>query len=429
MVNFLLVETIGFIFLILLFLGVPIFIDISIAAMIGILLGTHLNLFVIIKTIIAGLDSFTLLAVPGFIFAGLLMGEGGVTNKLVNFAESLVGHFRGGLAHVNVITSMIMAGVSGVAISDAASTSAVFIPAMVKRGYPKDFCAAVTAASSTIGPIIPPSSMFIIYGAITGVSVGKLFAGGFIPGVLMGIFQIIVCGIIAKQRNFPIGEKANFKKILRTTKDSFFAILMPFLIIGGLVSGIFTPTEAAAIAVFLAVIVGFLVYRELNLTNFLRILKDTAVLSGSVLILVGAANALGWMVAYLRVSQFLADWVMSISQNKIVILLLINLILLVLGCLMDIIAVLVIVTPVIMPLIYSLGIDPVHFGVVYVLNLMIGLITPPVGLVMFVTCSIADVKISDYVKEIWPFLIALIILLIIITLVPEIVLWLPNLMF
>lgn len=417
------------IFLILLFLGVPIFISISTVTMLGVLLGTDLNCFVVMKTIVDGIDSFVLLAVPGFILAGQLMNAGGITMKLVDFAESIVGRFRGGLAYVNVITSMVMAGVSGAAISDAASTSSVLIPAMVKSGYPKDFSAAITAASSTIGPIIPPSTMFILFGAITGVSVGRLFIAGAIPGVMMGIFQIIVCGIIAKYRNFPVGEKASFKKILRKTKGSFFALLMPFIIIGGLVFGIFTPTEASAIAVFLAVVTGVLVYRGVKLTDFPQILKDTAVLSGTILILVGAAQALGWITAYLQVSRYLTDWLMSISQNKIVILLLINLILLFLGCLMDIIAILVILTPILMPIIYSLGIDPVHFGVFYVLNLMIGLITPPVGLVMYVTCGIAGVKMKDYIKNIWPFWIALIILLIIITLVPEIVLWLPGIVF
>jgi len=417
------------IFLILLFLGVPIFINISAVTIIGLLLSTDLNCFVIIKSIVDGVNSFVLLAVPGFILAGQLMNAGGITKKLVDFAESIVGRFRGGLAYVNVITSMIMAGVSGVAISDAASTSSVLIPTMVKSGYPKPFSAAITAASSTIGPIIPPSTMFILFGAITGVSIGRLFVAGAIPGVMMGIFQMFVCGVIAKRRNFPVGEKAGFKKILGKTKSSFFALLMPFIIIGGLVFGVFTPTEASAIAVFLAVVIGCLVYRTLNLTDFPQILKDTAVLSGSILILVGTAKALGWVTAYLQVSRYLTDWIMSISQNPIVILLLINLLLLFLGCLMDIIAILVILTPILMPLIYSLGVDPVHFGVFYVLNLMIGLITPPVGLVMYVTCGISGVKMKDYIKAIWPFWIALIILLIIITLVPEIVLWLPNIVF
>ena len=418
------------IFLILLFLGVPIFISMSAVTMIGILFGTDLNCFLIIRTIVSGMDSFVLLAVPGFILAGQLMNASGITMKLVDFAEVIMGRFRGGLAYAAVITNMIMAGVSGSAISDAASIGSVLIPAMVKSGYPKDFSAAINAAASTIGPIIPPSTMFILFGAITGVSIGRLFVGGAIPGVMMGIFFIIVCGIIAKHRNFPVGEKTSFKKILRKTKGSFFALLMPFILIGGLVSGAFTPTEASAIAVFLAVVTGVLVYRGmLKLTDFPQILKNTAVLSGTVLILVGAAQALGWIIAYLQVSRYLTDWFMSISQNKIVILLLINLILLFLGCFMDIIAILVILTPILMPVIYSLGVDPVHFGVFYVLNLMIGLITPPVGIVMYVTCGIADVKMKDFIKNIYPFWIALIILLIIITLVPKIVLWLPSIVF
>jgi len=417
------------IFLILIFLGVPLFLGITIVAMMGVLLSTDLGCFVVMKSIVDGIDSFVLLAIPGFILAGQIMNTGGITKKLVDFAESIVGHFRGGLAFVNVITSMIMAGVSGAAISDAATTSSILIPAMVKSGYPKPFSAAITAASSTIGPIIPPSGMFILFGAITGVSVGRLFVAGAIPGVMMGIVQMFTCSIIAKHENFPFGEKANFKKVLRETKSSFFALLMPFVIMGGLIFGVFTPTEGSAIAVLLALINGGLVYRKLKLTDLPQILKDTAVLSGSILILVGAAKALGWVTAYLQVSKFLVNWLMLVSQNTTVILLLINLILLFSGCFMDIIAILVILTPVLMPVIYYLGVDPVHFGVVYVLNLMIGLITPPVGLVMFVTCAISGTETKEYIKAVWPFWISLIILLIIITLVPEIVLWLPNIIF
>lgn len=417
------------IFLTLLFLGVPIFIVMAGVAMVGVLFGTNLDLFIVSKAAIDGLDSFVLLAVPGFILAGELMNVSGITEKLVNFSDCIVGRFRGGLAYVNILTSMIMAGMSGAAISDASATSSVLVPAMVKRGFPKAFSVAITAASCTIGPIIPPSGMFILYGAITGISVGRLFAAGFIPGVLMGIFEAFVCYIIANKRNFPVGEKASFKKTLRSTQNSFFALLMPFIIVGGLVFGVFTPTEAAAIAVFLTVIIGGLVYRNLNLTKISQALKYASILSGSILILVGVANSLGWIIAYLQVSKFLTAWITSISQNKIVILLLINLFLLFLGCLMDIMAIMLIVTPIIMPIIYSLGIDPVHFGVVYVLNLMIGLITPPIGLVMFVTTSIAGIKMKEYIREIWPFIIILIILLFIITIVPELSLWLPNLVF
>jgi len=416
-------------FLILLFLGLPIFLAITTVAMIGIVFGTHLSLFVISKTFVDGINNFVLLAIPGYILAGKLMNAGGIAEKLSNFAGTIVGHFRGGLAHVNVLTSMIMAGISGIAISDAATTSTVLIPVMVKNGYPKSFSAAITAASSTIGPIIPPSGMFVLFGAITGVSIGRLFVAGFIPGVFMGMLQMFACSIIAKNRNFPFGEKASFKKILRVTKDSFFSILVVFIIIGGLVFGIFTPTEGSFIAVFLCVILASLVYRKLKLTDFPQILKDTAVTTGTVLIIVGSAKALGWVIGYFKVSELLTNWITSISQNTIVILLFINLVVLFLGCLMDIVALMVILTPMLMPLIYSLGVDPVHFGVVFVLNLMIGLITPPVGLVMYITCGIADVKIKEYIKEIWPFWIALIILLIIITLVPEITLWLPSIIF
>lgn len=417
------------VFLVLLISGTPIFVSIAVATLVGVIIGTGVDSLVVIQSMVEGVNSFVLLAVPGFILAGAIMNASGITRRLVDFADALVGRFKGGLGHVNVVTSMIMAGVSGSAVSDAATTSVVLIPAMVKAGYPKAFSAAITAASSTIGPIIPPSAMFILFGAITSVSVGRLFVAGAIPGVLMGLLLMAATAIIAKRRNFPVGKRAGIKGMVLATKNNFFALIMPFIIIGGLVIGVFTPTEAAGIAVFLSVVVGGVIYRQLKLAEVPRILKDAAITSGTILILVAAANALSWIVAYLQISKILTAFFTSISSNPLVILVLLNVLLLVLGCLMDIIALLMILTPILMPVITALKIDPVHFGVVFVLNLMIGLITPPVGLVMYVTCGIADVQMGDYIADMWLFWIALVLLLFSISAFPGIVLWLPSVIF
>ncbi len=415
------------VFIILLFAKAPIFLAMLGGALSALFIGTSVNLIIIPQTFYEGVNQFVLLAVPGFILAGKIMNYGGITKRLVDFSNNIVGHLKGGLGHVNIVVSMIMAGVSGAAVSDAASVSQVLIPAMEEKGYSTPFSVAITAASSTVGPIIPPSMMFILYGAITSVSVGKLFIAGAIPGFVMGFLLMIFVAIIARKENFPTEEKAKFKVVLLSLKNNIFALLMPLIVIGGLVLGIYTPTEAAAVAVFLSFLVSFIIYKELKISDLSKILKETALTSGSILVLVGAANTLGWVFAYLKISMYLQNWFMSISNNPIIIILIMNVVLLILGCFVDIMALLMILTPVLLPVINAVGIDLVHFGVVMVMNLMLGLITPPVGLVMFVTCNVANCNINDYIKSIWPFWIALLIALLCVSIFPQIALWLPNL--
>ena len=409
-------------------LGLPIAVCMGFTAVIFfVVLGQADVLLMLPARMYSGTTSFTLLAIPFFILAGNLMNTGGMTQRLVHFAQCLVGHIRGGLGHVTVVTNMIMAGMSGSAVADATGTGVVLIPAMEKAGYPRAFSAALVGAASTIGPIIPPSIPFVIFGSITGTSVGRLFLGGFLPGVLMGLFLMITVAILSKRRGYRREQRATRRELLIAALQATPAWGAPIIIIGGILAGVFTPTEAAVAASLYALIVGMLVYGEIKLADLPRILWETAQNTIQVLFIVAAASIFGFLLVRQQVPMALVEGMMSVSSTPWVILLVINAILLILGCFMEAIAIMLLTIPVFMPLIGRVGVDPVHFGVVLTLNLMIGLLTPPVGMCLYAVSSVSKVPLWPLAKELWPYIVALTVCLGLVTYVPNLVLWIPNL--
>ena len=405
----------------------PIFISMGISSFIYILTFHHkIPLLVIPSNMIGMLDSFGFLAIPFFFLAGDLMNTGGITKRLVDFAATLVGHIKGGLSHVSIIANMIMAGVSGSAIADASATGSVLIPAMKKDGYPAAYSAAVVSAAATIGPIVPPSIPMVIYGLLVNVSIGKLFLAGAVPGFLMGLYLIVTSYVISKKRNFPARPRATFQQMVWALLRSSFAIMMPLIIILGIVLGIVTPTEAGVVAVFYALFVGIFVYRELNWKDVPRIFKDSMISSSYIMIILASSGVFSWLIASMGAGEILSRFFTSISSNKWVILAILNVFFMLWGCLLDPNTGLVVVVPMLMPLIEKLGIDPVHFGVVIILNLMIGLVTPPVGFLTYLTTTIAGARFEQVVKESWVFILALILALLTSTFFPGLVMWLPR---
>jgi len=392
-----------------------------------ILLRGDIPLVVMAQRVTVGVDSFVLLAIPFFFLAGELMNQGGITKRLVDLAQALVGGIRGGLGHVTVVTNMIMAGMSGSAVADATGTAAVLIPAMEKAGYPRIFSAALVGAASTIGPVIPPSIPFVIYGGITGVSVGRLFLGGVVPGVLMGVFLMGAVYLLAKRRGYRAEGWLTLSESLRNIWRAIPVMLFPVIILGGIFSGVVTPTEAAVVAVVYAVFLSVLFYREMTPGTLVGVLTLVAGNTAKITFIIASASLYGWLLAREGVPQLFTIFFLSVSREPWVILLMVNVLLLILGCLMETTAILVILTPVLMDLITKVGIDPVHFGVVLTLNLMIGLLTPPVGMVLYVMVSIAKVSVTEFTKECAIFMLALLVVLILITYVPGLVTFLPQL--
>ena len=409
-------------------LGLPIAVCMGFTAVIFfVVLGQADVLLMLPARMYSGTTSFTLLAIPFFILAGNLMNTGGMTQRLVHFAQCLVGHIRGGLGHVTVVTNMIMAGMSGSAVADATGTGVVLIPAMEKAGYPRAFSAALVGAASTIGPIIPPSIPFVIFGSITGTSVGRLFLGGFLPGVLMGLFLMITVAILSKRRGYRREQRATRRELLIAALQATPAWGAPIIIIGGILAGVFTPTEAAVAASLYALIVGMLVYGEIKLADLPRILWETAQNTIQVMFIISAAGIFGFLLIRQQVPMTLVAGLMPLTTTPWVVLLIINVILLILGCFMEAIAIMLLTIPVFMPLIARVGVDPVHFGVVMTLNLMIGLLTPPVGMCLYAVSAISKVPLWPLAKELWPYIVALTVCLGLVTYVPGLVLWLPNL--
>ena len=409
-------------------LGLPIAVCMGFTAVIFfVVLGQTDVLLMLPARMYSGTTSFTLLAIPFFILAGNLMNTGGMTQRLVHFAQCLVGHIRGGLGHVTVVTNMVMAGMSGSAVADATGTGVVLIPAMEKAGYPRAFSAALVGAASTIGPIIPPSIPFVIFGSITGTSVGRLFLGGFLPGVLMGLFLMITVAILSKRRGYRREQRATRRELLIAALQATPAWGAPIIIIGGILAGVFTPTEAAVAASLYALIVGMLVYGEITVADLPRILWETIQNTIQVMFIIAAAGIFGFLLIRQQVPMTLVEGLMSLTTTPWVVLLIINVILLTLGCFMEAIAVMLLTIPVFMPLIARVGIDPVHFGVLLTLNLMIGLITPPVGMCLYAVSSVSKVPLWPLAKELWPYIVALMVCLGLVTYVPGLVLWIPNL--
>ncbi|NBS64236.1 MAG: TRAP transporter large permease [Betaproteobacteria bacterium] len=452
--------------------GIPIAIAMAIGSLAYIWLSGTIPPLTVVHRMVGGVDSFPLLAVPFFILAGNLMNSAGITNRIYDFALALVGWMKGGLGHVNVVGSVVFAGMSGTAVADAGGLGTIEIKAMKDHGYPVEFAVGITAASSTLGPIIPPSLPMVIYGVQANASIGKLFAAGFVPGIVMALFMMFMVAWYARVRNYgadiafswprmggafveliavaivavalfrlwgnqELGGLFKFGLPLAAVLivdrwmkfRAFMALLTPVILIGGMASGLFTPTEAAVAAVAWALFLGFVWYRTLNWRMLVKISMDTIETTATVLFIVAAASIFAWVLTTTQVTEAIAQWVLSISSEPWVFLVLANLFLLFVGCFMETIAAITILVPVFSPIIAKLGIDPIHFGLVMVLNLMIGLLTPPVGMVLFVLAKVSKLSFERTVVAIAPWMLPLFATLILITFVPEVVLWLPRLLY
>jgi C4-dicarboxylate transporter DctM subunit len=417
-------------FMVLLVLGTPIAFCIGISALAGLLHLGDTPLMLLPHMMFQGTDSFPLLAVPFFVLAGALMNGGGITRRLVDFANLLVGHVRSGLALVNVVASMFFAGVTGAAVADTSAIGSVLIPAMEEEGYDLGFSAAITAASSTMGPIIPPSIPMIIYGVSAEQSIGALFLAGIIPGLLIGFVLMAVAyfsGDHLQARLAPQRTAPHWRHLLAGVKDALLALFMPAFILGGILAGVFTPTEAAAISVIYAFIVGRFVYGELSWRQLPNLMRDSLVITAVIMFIIANAAIFGWLVAALQVPQKIIFFLTASISSRWLILIMINLFLLFVGTFMETTASLIILTPVLLPLAKQFGLDPIHFGAIMVLNLVIGLTTPPLGVCLFVSSGIAGISLERISRAIIPFILAAIVVLLLVTYIPALSMWIPHL--
>jgi C4-dicarboxylate transporter DctM subunit len=409
-------------------LGMPITFSLGVVSLLGLIL-TKVPLLLVVQRLWTAVDTFSLVAVPLFILAGDLMSRGGISRRLVDFAQALVGHFTSGLAMVAVVACMFFAAVSGSAIADAAAIGGILIPTMIANRYHPPFTASLVAAAGTIGPIIPPSIPMVLYGAMTNTSIAMLFAGGFLPGILMGAGLMAYSYYVGKQRGYRGREKrAGLREIARGFVNALLAMLMPIIIIGGIISGVFTPTESGVVAVVYALLLGKFVYRELTWPDVTRLCYECGLLSGKILFILGTASIFSWLLTVEGIPQQVTAYLAGLNAGWILMLLLINLILLFVGTFIDTISALVIFTPLLLPLAMSVGVDPIHFGIILAVNLTIGMITPPVGVVLFVTTAIAKLTIREMMWDLTPMIGVLIVALAITTYWPAMVMWIPNLL-
>jgi len=387
-----------------------------------------LSFNIIVHRFFTGIDVFVFMAIPLFIFAGLIMGKSKITDNIIEFSNLIVGRFRGGLAQVAIVASMFFGGCTGSALSEVASLGTILIPAMKKEGYKESFSAAVIVSASLQGPIIPPSIPMVIFGAITGISVGALLIGGLIPGILLGLSNMIVVFFISKKRKYSkTNIKYSFSDIVKVTKKALLALFMPLIIVGGILGGIFTPTEAASVAVGYAIVIGVFFFRTINLKKLLQIGGEVGMRSAAILFLIGTASIFGWILAIENVPDIILNFITSITQNPYITLLILNIVLLLWGMVMDVTPALLLLAPIFTPLVTSLGINPVHFGVIMVFNLMVGLMTPPYGTCLFTATAICNARFGEIVKEAVPFIIINITVLFLITYFPIFALFLPRL--
>ena len=416
-------------FIVLLSIGVPISFSLGISATLTIMVSiSPLASFTTVAQLMASsLDSFTLLAIPFFVLAGQIMNKGGIAVRLINFAKALVGHLPGGLAFVNIMANMLFGAISGSAVAAASAVGSIMHPRMTKEGYAESFSASVNITSATTGLIIPPSNILIVYSlASGGISIAALFIAGYIPGIITGLLLMGVAASIAYRKKYPRTERAGLKEGFLKFFDAIPSLLMLVLVIGGIIAGIFTATEASAIAVFNALVLAF-IYKELKIKDLPEVLLKTVSTSAIVLFLVGTSMALSWIMAYEDIPQTVSSGLLSLSDNPIIILILINLVLLAVGTFMDMTPAVLIFTPIFLPVVTSqLGIDPIQFGIILVLNLSVGICTPPVGTLLFVGCSVSKLKIEQVIKPMIPFYIAMVVGLLLVTFIPELSLWLPK---
>nr|WKN36236.1 TRAP transporter large permease [Tunicatimonas sp. TK19036] len=416
-------------FVVLLGIGVPIAFSIGLSAMFTMLVSIEsvAAFTTLAQRMATGLDSFALLAIPFFILAGQLMNKGGIAGKLIDFAKVMVGTLPGGLAFVNIIAAMLFGAISGSAVAAASAIGGIMHPRMVKEGYSQSFSAAVNITASTTGMIIPPSNILIVYSlASGGASIAALFVAGYIPGILVGLSLMIVAGVIARKHGYPVGERVQLREAFLKFLDAIPSLILLVVVIGGIIAGIFTATEASAVAVLYTLILSVFVYRKVDHRNLPEILLQTVSTTSIVMILIGTSVGMSWVMSYENLPQSVSEALLAVSDNPVIILLIINLILLAVGVFMDMTPAVLIFTPIFLPVVTNLGMDPIHFGIVMVLNLCIGLCTPPVGSVLFVGCSVARIGIDKVIRPLLPLFIAMIIALIVVTYIPALSLWLPG---
>lgn len=410
---------------VLLVVGAPVAVALGVSSLFFITFSGMPNV-VVLHNMVNGINSFPLIAVPFFILAGHLMNSSGITHKIFAFARATVGWMHGGLGHVNVGASVVFAGMSGAAVADAGGLGNIEIRAMRDAGYDTDFSVGITAASSTIGPIIPPSLPLVVYGVIANASIGQLFAAGLVPGFLMAVALMAMVAVYARMRGYPRDDRFMFGIFLRRFGDAILPLFTPVIIVGGILTGAFTPTEAAIAAVVYAMFLGVFVYRTLDFRRILRVSMETVETTASIMVIVAASAIFGWILTANQVAQKFAGTLLALTDSPAAILLIIMAVVLVVGCFMETIAAITILTPVLLPVAISIGVDPVHFGIILILNLMIGLLTPPVGLVLYVLSKVADVPFERCVIATAPFLIPLLTVLLLLTFVPALSMWLPT---
>ncbi|SHJ55004.1 TRAP transporter, DctM subunit [Anaerobranca californiensis DSM 14826] len=408
------------------FIGVPIAFGIGLTSLITMFLLEMDMPSILARRFVTGIDIYTLMAIPFFMLAGEIMNKAGIVKDLLKFTNAIIGRIRGGLAYVNVLASMFFAGISGSAVADTSAIGSLIIPMMEENGYDKKFSTAITSSSAIIGVIIPPSIPMIIVGSIAQISVARLFLGGMIPGILIGLGLMLYCYYISKKRNYPIGEKITFKQFLNVLKTTIWALILPGIILVGIIGGFFTATEAGVIAVVYAIVISFVFY-GVKLKDYPNILREACLNTGIVMLVCASAMALTWFLGVAQVPQNLSNFLLSISDNKLLFLFFINVILFLVGMVVDLTPALFLLVPILLPVSLNYGIDPIHFSIIMVANLSVGLITPPVGTVLYVATSISKLKLEQLIKEMLPMYIILFILLLIITYLPIVVLWLPSL--
>lgn len=411
---------------VLFLIGIPISFALGLVS-VGILSLQDFNLLIVIQRMFGGVDSIALIAIPLFMLSGELMFRGGMSERLVDFADTLLGHMPSGLAMVSILACMFFAAITGSAIAATAAIGGIMIPLMKEKGYDYTFSAPLLACGGSIGPIIPPSIPLLVYGTLANVSVGALFIGGVIPGILMGIGLMIFCYFIGQKRHYVGREKAaSLKEIMATGKDTVLALIMPVIIIGGIMTGVFTPTESGAVAVFYALVVSVLVYHQMTWKTFWEALVNSAKSSGQVLVVVACASLFTWVITVNQVPQAVTAFLQAAVHNKYVLLLIINIILLIAGTFIDTTSAIVIFAPLFIPLVKAMGIDLIHFGLIIAVNLTIGMCTPPLGVCLFVSGSIAKISLKDQMHDLLPMLGVLIIVLMLVTYIPELTLFLPR---
>lgn len=415
------------VFFLLMFIGVPIAVSLGLSSLITMVFATNSSPSVIVQKAFTSLDSFPLMAIPFFILAGVLMSTGGISKRLLNLASVLIGFITGGLAMVTVLASMFFAAISGSGPATVAAIGSFMIPAMKEKNYDGGFAAAITASAGSMGVLIPPSIPFVMYGVVGTVSIGSMFLAGIIPGIILGISLMLISYFVAKKEGYAgTGEVPKFKDVLKALNEAKLALLIPVIILGGIYAGLFSPTESAAVAAVYALIVGVFIYKEINLKQLYEAFSSAALTSATTVIIIGFSISFAYLMTRERIPVIIADFIVAISDNPIIILLIINLFLLIVGMFIDTISAIVILTPILLPVVTNMGMDPIHFGIILVMNLAIGFVTPPLGVNLFVASTIGKVPFEKIIKAMIPIMIVMIVALLVVTYVPALSTWLPG---